>query len=216
MIVGLTQVLTKNDLAQVNLSFSNGRSRDMEVGNSAFNDPYKLKDIRPETRSSAVILARWNHHVESLGASLKWSYRYYRDSFKVSSSTFGVDWVQPVGAALTLTPSLRYFSQNAADFFVDPVAVGGPSSTTNSYGVPDCYYVNLCGKQYGSVDQRLAAFGAITAGLKLSYKVTKEWTIDGKVELYEQKSNWRLGGKGSPGIDTFNANFYQVGISRSF
>lgn len=215
MIFGITQVLTPNDIVQLNLSYSDGKSRDMEAGNSAFNDPYKLKDTRPETRKSTVMLTRWNHHMQS-GASLKLSYRYYADSFKVSSHTLGADWVQPVGNSTTLTPSLRYFSQSAADFFVDPVAVNGPSSTTNSYGVPDCYLVNLCGKQYGSVDQRLASFGAVTLGLKLSYKMTKEWTVDGKVELYQQRSNWRFGGKGTPGIDTFNANFYQLGISRSF
>jgi Protein of unknown function (DUF3570) len=213
LIFGITQVLTSNDILQANLSYSDGRSKDMEKGNSAFNDPYKSFDTRPETRKSTVLLGRWNHYIGSYGASLKTSYRYYRDSFKVSSNTFGVDWVQPVGAAMTLTPSIRYFSQSAADFYVDY------DSTSPNDGVPTCLSnpaQPLCGKQYASLDQRLSAFGAVTLGLKASYQITKQWTVDGKAEYYTQRSNWRLGGKGSPGIDTFNAQFYQVGVSRSF
>ncbi len=214
VIFGVTQILTGNDIVQGNLSYSDGRSKDMEQGNSAFNDPYKTADTRPENRKSTVALVRWNHFFGSYGASLKTSYRYYRDSFKVSSNTFGVDWVQPVGTGFTLTPSLRYFSQSAADFYVDYVPAG--SSTPAIDGVPLCLYIDLCGKKYASVDQRISAFGAITVGLKASYKITKDWTVDGKAEYYTQHSNWRLGGKGSPGIDTFNAQFYQVGVSRSF
>jgi Protein of unknown function (DUF3570) len=212
LIVGVTQVISANDIAQVNFSYSDGKSRDMVVGTSAFNDAYKKFDTRPTTRKSSVLLTRWNHHFASNGSSLKLSYRYYADSFKVSSHTVGVDWAVPVGN-LTVTPSARYFSQSAADFYVDYVPDGTPDSNG---GILNCFYSNLCGKQFVSFDQRLAAFGAVTVGLKASYKLTKEWTMDGKAELYQQRSNWRLAGKGSPGLDTFNAQFYQVGVSRSF
>jgi Protein of unknown function (DUF3570) len=214
LIVGITQVISANDIAQVNFSYSDGKSRDMLVGTSAFSDAYKTYDLRPATRKSSVLLTRWNHHFASNGSSLKLSYRYYADSFKVSSHTAGVDWAVPLGN-FTLTPSARYFSQSAADFYVDYVPVGTPDATG---GILNCFYTgdNTCGKQYVSFDQRLAAFGAITTGLKASYKLTKEWTVDGKLELYQQRSNWRLAGKGSPGLDTFNAQFYQVGVSRSF
>ena len=37
-----------------------------------------------------------------------------------------------------------------------------------------------------------------------------------KLERYEQRSGWRVGGQGSPGIDPFGATMVQLGVSRSF
>jgi len=37
------------------------------------------------------------------------------------------------------------------------------------------------------------------------------WLIDGKAEYMEQRADWRLGGEGSPGLETFKAQMYQVG-----
>ena len=70
--------------------------------------------------------------------------------------------------------------------------------------------------RYASADQRLSAFGALTVGLKVAMKVTPNWTADVKFEHYEQRAAWRLGGNGSPGLDPFRANFFQIGLSTRF
>ncbi len=201
VIVGVTQALTANDLVQVNLTFNRGRGY--------YSDPYKDPDIRPDRRDQKILLTRWNHHFADLGATARTSYRHYSDTFGIKAHTLGVEWVQPFATRFTLTPSLRLYSQSAANFYYDPVYdpdVGAP--------YPQGYFTNP--QRYLSPDQRLSAFGAITLGLKLGVQLTPDWSSDVKFERYEQRSNWRVGGQGSPGIDPFKASFFQLGLNKRF
>jgi hypothetical protein len=68
---------------------------------------------------------------------------------------------------------------------------------------------------YSSTDQRLSSFGALAFGLKAELQLGR-WTTDLKVEQYEQRPQWRLGGEGSPGIDPFHATTLQLGVSTNF
>jgi len=110
---------------------------------------------------------------------------------------------------VTVTPSVRLYTQSAASFYFDPVYdpdVGAP--------YPPGYFTNP--PQYISPDQRLSAFGAVTVGLKLGVQITPDWTTDLKAEHYEQRGSWRVGGTGSPGLDPFRATFVQVGVAKRF
>ena len=201
LMVGVTQAWTANDLVQLNVTLNSGRGY--------FSDPYKEPDIRPRRRDQAIVLARWNHHFTDLGSTLRSSYRFYRDSFGINAHTLGAEWVQPVGSRFTLTPSLRLYSQSAARFYFDPVYdpdVGAP--------YPPGYFTNP--PEFISADQRLSAFGAITVGLKLGVQLAPGWAMDLKAERYEQRSNWRVGGSGSPGLDPFRATFVQLGVNKKF
>ena len=190
LMVGVTQAWTANDLVQLNATLNRGHGY--------FSDPYKEPDIRPRQRDQEILLARWNHHFDALGSTLRSSYRYYHDSFGINAHTLGAEWVQPLASRFTVTPSLRLYSQSAARFYFDPVYdpdVGAP--------YPPGYFTNP--PQFISPDQRLSAFGAVTVGLKIGVQLAHDWSMDLKAERYEQRSNWRVGGKGSPGIDPFNA-----------
>ena len=201
LMAGVTQAWTANDLVQFNVSHNRGHGY--------YSDPYKDPDVRPDYRNQSILLTRWNHHFDGMHSTLKTSYRYYRDNFGIKAHTLGLDWVQPLGDKFTVTPSLRYYSQTAAKFYYDPVYdpdVGAP--------YPVGYFDNP--PKYISADQRLSAFGAITVGLKVAMKVTADWTVDAKVERYEQRSDWRLGGRASPGLDPFRATFFQIGLSTRF
>jgi hypothetical protein len=200
-MVGVTQAWTANDLVQVNLTLNHGHGY--------YSDPYKEPDIRPNQRTQSILLTRWNHHFSEMSATLKSSYRYYRDNFGINAHTVGAEWVQPVGDRWTVTPELRYYTQGAASFYYDPVydpAVGAP--------YPPGYFTNP--PQFISPDQRLSAFGAITAGLRVALKLSADWTVDVKAERYEQRGSWRLGGQGSPGLEPFRATFLQFGVSTRF
>lgn len=195
VIVGLTHALNANDLVQFNLSYSNGKGY--------YNDPYKLRDIRPDQRKQAAGLARWNHHFSGAGSTLRSSYRYYRDSFGIRAHTADLALVQPMGSTFYLTPSIRYHDQSSASFYYDPVPDAG-------------YYPGpLVPQQYKSVDHRLAAFGAITLGLRAELRLST-WTADLSYEHYEQRGNWRVFGTGSPMLDVFTADSVQVGLSKKF
>jgi hypothetical protein len=201
LMVGVTQAWTRADLVQFNLTFNQGRG--------FFSDPYKEPDIRPRRRDQRIALLRWNHHLEGSGASVRSSYRYYSDTFGIKAHTVTGEWVQPLGARWTVTPSLRLYTQSAASFYFDPVYdpdVGEP--------YPPGYFASP--PTYISPDQRLAAFGGVTVGLKLAVQVTPAWSADLKAERYEQRSQWRVGGTGSPGLAPFQATFVQIGVSSKF
>ena len=132
---------------------------------------------------------------------MRLSARYYRDTFGIRAITLGTEWIQQVGS-WTVTPSLRYTTQSAADFYHGPPFPSG--------FVP--------GQPY-SADQRLSAFGAITPGIKIAKAFPDGWRVDLKAEYYEQKGSWRsLIGSDNSGRELLpvKAQFYQVGLSKTF
>ncbi len=202
-LLGLTQVLTADDLVQFNLTRSLGRGY--------FSDPYKSFDQRPDQRDAWIALARWNHYLAPFDAALRSSYRYYNDTFGVQSHTLGLDWVQSAGA-WTVTPGLRYYTQSAAHFYLDPVL--NAQGQYDQIGV-----ITRAVKQLGSnqsTDQRLAAFGAVTLSVKLAYAFSPDTSADLKLETYRQRAGLHQGGEGSPGLEPFQANFVQLGLTHRF
>jgi hypothetical protein len=191
LLVGFSQVLTPQDIAQVNLTLTRGRGY--------FNDPYKFDDVRPDYRNQVALMVRWNHHFSHLNATSRLSYRYYGDSYGVSSQTLTGEWVQNLKGGWTLTPVLRLYSQSAANFYYDPAA-----------GLPP----NWTSAALHSADQRLSAFGAHTLGLRVAKALSGGWTVDLRYDSYRQQSSYRQFGTGSPGIDPFNARFIQIGVSK--
>jgi hypothetical protein len=197
VLVGVTQVLGTHDIAQVNVGFTRGRGY--------FTDPYKLFDKRPRERNVSTVLARWNHHFESVDGTLRTNWRYYQDSWSVRSHTLGAEFVQTLPGGWTLTPLLRLYTQSAAEFYVtaepsDNPFVPNPATQGNFY----------------SGDQRLSGLGAITGGLKVAKQLSKDWSVDVKYERYAQRNSWRAGGSGTPGLAAFDFRSWQFGVSAAF
>ena len=201
--LGVTQVLTKQDIVQLNLGYSKGRGY--------FDDPYKTYDYRPDRRESKTVMTRWNHHFAAIDGTSHLSYRYYTDSFGIRAHTFGLEYLQSLPHEWTVTPSVRFYSQTAADFYlpVDPADPG-----RNDYFLP----LFIAGTPLGitSMDQRLSSFGALTLGIKVEKRIAKDWIVDLKYENYEQRAGWSMTGGGDPGLKPFSASFVQVGLSREF
>ncbi len=194
---GVTQNWTKNDVVQLNTSHSRGRGY--------YNDPYKFIDRRPRERDQTSVLLRWNHHFEATGDTLRTSWRFYRDTFGVRAHSFDFAYAKALGDRFIVTPSLRYHTQNAADFYYDPVYdpnIGEPFPIGNP--------------RFASPDHRLSAFGAVTLGARLDWRIDQQWSADVKIEAYEQRSSWRLGGGGSPGLAPLRATIAQIGLTRRF
>jgi hypothetical protein len=214
---GVTQALSPYDLVQFNLTYSHGSCKNdptdpnPDTGArepSCYSDVYKTADLRPDKRNQTIVLTRWNHYFAGWGTTLRTNYRYYTDNFGIKAHTLGAEWVQPLNAMFTLTPSVRLYTQSAADFYFDPIYDPG------NPGYPPGFFTNP--PRYSSPDQRLSAFGAYTAGVKLGVKLTPDWSADLKGEYYEQRGDWRVGGDGSPGLAPFKATFWQVGSSYRF
>jgi hypothetical protein len=108
------------------------------------------------------------------------------------------------------TPGARYYTQTAASFYFDPVF--------NAQGQYDelgtiMRAASLQGSK--SADQRLSAYGAVTLSMKVAYAFTPDTVVDAKLETYRQTAALRFGG-GSPGLDPFNARFFQLGLTHRF
>ncbi len=198
--LGLTQVVTPTDVAQLNLTYASGRGY--------FSDPYKFLDERPRKREQTVLLMRWNHHFVAIEGTARSSYRYYTDSWDIKAHTLTLEYVQTLPWGWSLTPLLRLYSQGAARFYVD---VNAASPTRPR--LPAGY---VAGETLLSYDQRLSAFGARTYGVKLAKQINADWLADVKVEDYQQRSSWHFGGDGSPGLTTFRARMVQLGVTRLF
>jgi hypothetical protein len=199
LLAGVTRVFTPADIGQATYTHSSGHGY--------YSDPYKLLDNRPRSRNQDTVLLQWNHRFTARNATSRLSYRYYRDSFGISAHTLGAEWVQSLPGGWTVTPSVRLYSQRAADFYFDPVydaKLGAPFPPGYVFG----------GSAFTSADQRLSAFGAVTAGLKVSKQIGQDWSVDIKLERYEQRGAWRLFGHGSPGLDAMRATSLQLGVTR--
>lgn len=127
-------------------------------------DPYKaitqlgasgtvLADIRPDTKDQVSLLARYRHRFEAVSGSLHADYRFYSDDWGVSTHTVDLAWYQNVMEWLTITPSVRWYSQGKAEFY-DTVLAAGPTAPKNH-----------------SSDYRLSPYGAISYRIKAEIEI---------------------------------------------
>jgi hypothetical protein len=130
--VGLTQVLSKNALIDANIGYthSNGFLENPYKATSIiFIDPTKLNsnlitgdvrafiEQRPNIRNQVALNAKYIHYINPFNAALHLGYRLSVDDWGVNTNTFDASWVQPVGSGWTLTPRIRYYSQDSASFY---------------------------------------------------------------------------------------------------
>ena len=189
-LLGVTQNLSPGAIVQSNITYSNGRGY--------YNDPYKLSDFRPHTRNTIAWLTRYNQHIARLDATLKLAYRYIHEQWGDDSHMLEAAWVQPVPYGFSITPLLRYYTQDNAYFYYGPPL--GRGFTPN---------------QPITADNRLAAFGALTFGLDVAKQFADGWSADISANFYKQRPSWRPGG-GTEAIKDFGARWFEVGISKSF
>lgn len=197
VLFSVSQVLSTDDIVQFNLGISHGAGY--------FSDPYKVFDQRPRDRNNHTLTVRWNHHLESLSSSMRWSYRYYADNWNIKAHTLSAEYVQTFVQGWTITPTLRLYSQTAAEFYVD----AGPEDYPFPPNPPDK-------APYFSEDHRVSAFGAFTYGVKVSKQIDQDWSVDFKMEQYKQAASLKWFGAGSAGLQSFYARSVQVGVSRQF
>lgn len=191
-VVGVTQALSANSIIQSNLTYY--------TGHGYYSDPYKPLDTRPTTRHTFAWLTRYNQYFADLDATLKLGYRLLFDSFGSTSNMFEAAWAQALPAGWIVTPGLRYYTQGAADFYYNPPWPRGYAGEGALY----------------TADTRLAAFGALTGGVIVSKSLWGDWGIALRADMYRQNTAWRLGGPGSPGIQTFSARWFQVDLTKNF
>ncbi len=160
LFLGLSQILSRASTAQFTINYKHS--------NGFLNDPYKevaqisssnLSDSRPDVKNQASFLVRYRHHLQSINASVHGDYRFYVDSWDVLSHTVELAWYQSLFEMLTVTPSVRWYSQSKAKFY-EPVLPNGVTPT------------------YRTSDFRLSPYGAISARLKVDLELVDLFEYD--------------------------------------
>jgi hypothetical protein len=168
-IVGLSQVLSPDDLLSINLTLG--------WREGYLSDPYKrvlfdqffvFPDTRPGDRFEQLVFVQWTHYFATIGASLEASYRYGHNDYGSDSHTFEVALHQKLfGGRLIVRPSFRYYTQSAADFY-DTEFTGN--------------------RQFYSSDYRLSEEETISLGMQVRWWAIKDrLAVDAGYERYETR-----------------------------
>jgi Protein of unknown function (DUF3570) len=154
---------------------------------------------RPDARNQWNWTARWSQYVDPLDAAMHLGYNFYHDDWGINAHTFDADWVQPVGWGWTVTPRIRYYSQEAADFYQPFFKVNADFSTPGlvrekQYELPDNF----------SSDQRLSGYGALSGGITVEKQFAKGIGLEAGFEYYTHQGGLKLGGGGERAFADFD------------
>ncbi|WP_165831329.1 DUF3570 domain-containing protein [Abyssibacter profundi] len=193
---GISQILGPKTVIQTALSVS--------YLDGYLSDPYKLvsveddlrQDARPDGRWTAAWTTRLRRRYAGVGATAHLDYRLYGDDWNVVSHTLSLAWYQGVGERLTLTPSLRYYSQSQA-FFYQPF-----------------FRARRDDNLYSS-DYRLSPYGAVTLGLSGEYR-WEQLSLTASFERYDSSGDYAVGSvvTENPGLVDFTV--LAVGLQYAF
>ncbi|MDB6126474.1 MAG: hypothetical protein JWM35_370, partial [Verrucomicrobia bacterium] len=139
--------------------------------------PIDYGESRPHERDKWTALASINHAFVGVNGALEASYRFYHDTFGSRAHTIETAWFQSFGDHVIVSPSVRYYEQNAADFYL---------ISLNGQGFTPSFFPNSAGPFYSS-DYRLSAFRSYNVGLKVIWKINATWQIDVAVEQYKME-----------------------------
>ena len=156
LFAGISQILDRSSTMQftINYKHSDGFLSDpyKQVAGLAPSDPF-ASDRRPSKKDQVSILVRYRRHFEAATGSLHLDGRFYSDDFGINSYTTELAWYQSLLDWITITPSLRWYSQGKADFY-DTVFV----------------FNNGVAPEFRSSDYRLSAYGAVSVKLKAEFE----------------------------------------------
>lgn len=185
-IGGVTQLLDARTSVTLNLGYGHAKGY--------MGDPYRLiqqrtevfpgvflpvdyPENRPRERDKWTALAAVNRAYDDVGGAVEASYRFYHDSFGTTAHTIDVAWFQKFGEHLVLRPAVRFYDQDAADFY---------RITLNGVGYTPPFRPTPAGPFYSS-DYRLSALRSINYGLKAIWTFNAAWQIDAALEKYEMR-----------------------------
>ncbi len=193
MIVGLTQVLNRKTLVQVNYSLgrSSGYLNDpskiisvidpntrlpASIGyfNTAVtkNLPY-LYENRPDARQRQSVYVKAVRHLTQDVINFSW--RYYRDDWNIVSHTFDLKYRYQMDGAY-LQPHIRLYHQTAASFKRHDLLLGRDVNAVSG----------AVAVQYASNDYRLADSRTVTFGLKYGEDVSENQKFSLRAEWMNQ------------------------------
>lgn len=152
VLIGVTQVLNRNTLTQLNYSHT--------TSSGYLTEPYKILSVvdgtgstldyryekRPDTRNSDSLYWKLQHQLTE--DVIYFSYRYFQDDWGIRSHTMDLKYRYELPGGNYLQPHYRRYQQTAADFY--------RHSLVDNTALPN----------YASADLRLGEMTGSTVGLK--------------------------------------------------
>lgn len=223
--LGITQVVGKNSLATLDFGYTHS--------SGFLENPYKavttifinpdlispdpnallrgdlraLLEQRPDLRNQFGFSSKLVQYIQPLDAAWHINYKFSFDDWGIHSHTFESDWVQPLTSGWTITPRIRYYSQDSANFYTPYMisnqpfvkgTVGEDGEITNTF-----FDLNKLPKNFSS-DHRLSDFGALSGGVTLSKRFARGVALEAGFEYYTRASSLKLGGGGNSGFADFD------------
>jgi hypothetical protein len=153
---GLSQIITKNFIAGVNLQVITDAGYLANPYRSIrFLDPVNPKgyslatQVYPDTHTSTAVQVQAKYYLP-YRAAVTGSYRYFTDTWGVVGNTYELDYTHPLGNKWIFEGRVRYYKQSAASFYSDLFPFAGSQNFT-------------------ARDQNLAALDNTTIGAKATY-----------------------------------------------
>ena len=176
--LSLSQILTKNLIADVNIDSSSEQCMNLQPGESCLNNPYRqVRYISPTGLGFQAEKYPLTHNSDAIGlgaiyhlpfrASIRGDVRHFSDSWGVTAKNAEVRYTQEVYKDVLVELRYRLYDQTAADFYSD------------LFPFKDA-------QNFLARDKELSPFSDTSLGLGVSYKMP-----------------WGL-----PGIEKSTANFY--------
>lgn len=176
LVFGVTQIIDKRSLFQVNLSLSQA--------DGYMTDPYKMVSIvdatgepsshifeqRKDNRSRQSLYGKYKISLEN-NDIVTASYRYMTDNWGVNSHTFDATYKYKLSDGYFIQPHLRLYEQSPADFY--------RYFLLDSESIP----------KYVSADYRLGKMTATTVGVKFGQDINEQHSWSARIEFYDQSGD---------------------------
>jgi len=189
-LIGVTQVVNRNTIIELNYSLG--------LTDGYQNDPYKIVTVvnadgsladtgifdastgnlpyiyekRPDSRTRNTLFFRTAHHLTE--DVINFSYRYFWDDWGINSHTFDFRYRYQLGSSY-LQPHIRYYTQDAADFYTHNLVVGSDIDSSGTVLVKEA-----------SNDYRLGELVTTTIGLKYGIPISSDSEFSVRGEFINQ------------------------------
>jgi hypothetical protein len=220
---GLTQVLGRNTTFATGLTYTRNRGflenpyklvmfafadPDLALGGLQLTRLFNVPEDRPDVRRHWTWDSRLSHYFAGSDAALHLDYRLSDDNWGITSHTFEASWSQPVGSTWIVTPRIRYYSQDAADFYAPYFILNEAAPIDPDTGSLD--FDSFPVGNYAS-DHRLSGFGALSGGLTVRKQLAGGVSLEGGVEFYTHDGGLKLGGGGEGNFADFH--YYMLNLA---
>ena len=208
LIAGITHIINRRTVGQVNLAFS--------TSSGYHSDPYKVFSVvdratnnpisdssyyekRPGDRQRISLSFKVNHQLYPSDNIIHGSYRFYTDDWGVDSHTFDFNYRFNLEDTNYFEPRIRLYTQSKADFYQNQFFVDDAGASDPSVNFPE----------FISADYRLDDMISITPGIRYGKEVGTNGHLRARLEYMYQSFD-------HSDFDTNKAIILQVAYSKLF